>query len=210
MTAPPEQSVAVQDILFGDNGMASALQMSGAADVVRAQLPDFTQATRNQAVREVERMSTDLLDLKPSDLIISALVNYASLRAAAQRTIAARDSEELVELLSHQVTLDNQPAIDLLVNSTHVATVHLLLSLVINIQALVATVREGRLITVQLGRCDIDVSFGIEGRTVAHKQSQLSLPVFLPLGSGIPLAGRETSSDAVADVGDTDHDGHQL
>jgi len=78
-----------------------------------------------------------------------------------------------------------------------VANVHLLLSLVIEIQALTATVRYGRLTALQIGRCDVGASVVIEGTTVAHRQSQLQLPLSIPLGAGLPL-GTPRPSDARA------------
>ncbi len=191
MNTTSGQPVTVRDVLLEDTGMASALQASRAADLVSGRLVDFTQATREQAVREVGRISADLLDLNFADLIIGALASYASLQEAARRTAAAPGTEELVELISHQVALDNQPSIELLVDGAHVATVHLLLLLVIDIQALTATVRQGRLVTVQLGRCDIDAALCIERVPVASKKATLQLPVFLPVGSRIPLAKPE-------------------
>jgi hypothetical protein len=154
---------------------------------VREKLGNFTQVTRNEAVQEVERISAELLDLNLADVLLRALSTYEELRAAGRRTITAPDSEELVELLSHRVTLDNHPSIDLLVNGAHVTTVHLHLSLVIDIQALTAVVREGRLTALQVGRCDVDASVNIEGTTVARKHAQLQLPVSLPIGTGLPL-----------------------
>jgi hypothetical protein len=191
MNPTPDQPVTVRDVLLEGTGMASALQASGAADLVSGRLVDFTRATRDQAVGEVGRICADFLGLNLADLIIGALSSYASLQEAAWRTAAAPGTEELVELISHEVALDNRPSIELLVDGAQVATVHLLLSLVINIQALVATVREGRLVTVQLGRCDIDAALCIERVPVASKKARLQLPAFLPLGSGIALARTE-------------------
>jgi hypothetical protein len=187
-TVPESQPITFGSLLFSDSGIASALEASGTADVVREKLPNFTQATRNETVQEVERISNELLDLNLIDVLLGALGTYEELRAAGRRTIATPDSEEIVELVSHRVTLDNQPSIDLLVNGAHVASVHLLLSLVIDIQALTAVVREGRLTALQVGRCDVDASVNIEGTMVARKHAQLQLPVSLPMGTGLPLA----------------------
>ena len=186
-TAPASQPITFGGLLFSDNSIASALESTGTADVVREKLANFTQATRNEAVQEVERISNELLDLNLVDVLLGALRIYEDLRAAGRRTMATPDSEEIVELVSHRVTLDNQPSIDLLVNGAHVASVHLLLSLVIDIQALTAVVREGRLTALQIGRCDVNASVNIEGTMVARKHAQLQLPVSLHMGTGLPL-----------------------
>src|SRR5215469_6285063 len=167
-TAPASQPFTSGSFLFADTGIASALEASGAADVVRSQLAGFTQATRNEAVKEVEKITAELTNLNLIDVILDAVSTYRELRDAGRRTISAPNSSEFVELVGHQVTLENQPSIQLVVNEKPMATVHLLLSLVIDIQALTAMVRHGRLNALQIGRCDVEASVGIEGTTVAH------------------------------------------
>ena len=191
-TAPASQSFAFESFLFADSGIASALETSGAADVVRRQLAGFTQATRNEAVREIERITAEVTSLNVIDIIIAAVSKYAELRDAGKRTIGAPDSAEFVELAGHQVTLENQPSIQLIVNGKQVATVGLLLSLVIDIQALTAIVRHGSLTALQIGRCDVGASLSIEGKTVVRRQGQLQLPGSIPLGTGIPLTAHRT------------------
>lgn len=189
-TTQERQTITFGGFLFGDNGIASALHASGTVDAMCEKLANFTEATRNEAVQEVERISDELLNLNLTDVLLGALSTYEELRAAGQRTITAADSEELVELLSHQITLRSQPSIDLLVNDVNAATVHMVLSLVIDIQALTATVREGRLTALHVGRCDVDASVNIEGTTVARKQAQLQLPISVSLGTGLPLTAQ--------------------
>ena len=159
---------------------------------MRRQLASFTQATRNEAVKEVERITAEVTNLNLVDIIVGAVSTYGELRDAGRRTIGTPDSAEFVELVGHQVTLQNQPSIQLIVNGKQVATVNLLLSLVIDIQALTAVVRHGRLTALQIGRCDVGAFVGIEGTTVVRRQAQLQLPGSIPLGTGIPLATYHT------------------
>jgi hypothetical protein len=191
-TAPASRPFTSGSFVFADIGVASALEASGAADVVRRQLAGFTQATRNEAVKEVERITAEVTDLNLVDIIVGAVSTYGELRDAGRRTISTPDSAEFVELVGHQVTLQNQPSVQLIVNGKQVATVNLLLSLVIDIQALTAEVRHGRLTALQIGRCDVGAFVGIEGTTVVRRQAQLQLPGSIPLGTGIPLATYRT------------------
>jgi hypothetical protein len=191
-TAPASPWFMSGSFFFADISIVSALEASGAADVVHRQLTGFTQATRNEAVKEVERITAELTNLNLIDIILGALSTYRELREAGRRTIGAPSSAEFVELAGHQVTLENQPSVHLVVNGKQMATVHLLLSLVIDIQALTATVRHGRLTALQIGRCDVGASIGIEGTTVVRRQAQLQSPGPVPLGAGIPLADQRT------------------
>ena len=187
-TAQANQSFGSPESLFSSSDIASALETSGVADLVRGQLRGFTQATRSQAVNEVERITAELTDLNLLQVIIDALSTYHELREAGRRTINEPDSEELVELIEHQVTFQNEPSIKVVVDGKQIASLHMLFSLVFEIQALTATVRAGRLTVLQIGRCDATGSVGIEGRPIAHRQAQVKLPVSIPLGAGLPLA----------------------
>ena len=186
-TAQASQWFAPDSSLFADTDIASALAASGAADVVRRQLRNFTQATRNEAVKEVERVIAEAGNLNLIDVILRAVSTYGKLREAGRRTIGAPDTSEVVELVGHQVTLQNQASVQLVVSERPVATLRLLFSLVIDIQALTAMVQHGRLTALRIGRCDVGASVGIYGTTVVHKETQLQLPGSIPLGAGIPL-----------------------
>jgi hypothetical protein len=186
-TALANQQITIGNFLSGEGGLGPALQASGAADQIREQLTGFTEPTRSEAVAEVEKISADVLNLDVGDVLVGALAGYAALREAGRRTAADTEASELVELVSHEISLDNQPSIDLLVDGVQVATVHLTLSLLIDVQAMTATVRAGRLTGLRVGRCDVTASISVDGITVASKQGQLQLPVSLPVGAGIPL-----------------------
>ncbi len=187
-TATATQPLTARAFLFGDADLVQAMQTSGVADTVRQELGGFTQVTRDEAVRELGKIGAEVLDLDLTQLLLGAWSRYAALTEAGQRTAAAPGSEELVELLSHRVTLDHRPSIELLVNGKRVATVHVVLMLQVTVEALTATVRAGKLIGLRVGRCDFDASVSIEGMTLASRRAQLELPFSVRLGSGIALA----------------------
>ncbi len=103
------------------------------------------------------------------------------------RTLDEPGNAELVELIGHQVTFQHQPVIKLVINGKQIASMQLLMSLVLDIQALTATVRAGRLTALQTGRCDATGSISIDGRTIASRTGPVTLPVSIPLGHGILL-----------------------
>lgn len=186
-TAAATQPLTARAFLFADTDLVQAMKTSGVADTVRQELGGFRQVTRDEAVRELGKISAELLELDLTQVLLGAWSTYAALREAGQRTSANPESEELVELLSHRVTLDNRPSIELLVNGKRVATVHFVLMLQITVEALTATIRTGKLIGLRVGRCDFDASVSIEGKIVASRRTQLELPFSARLGSGIAL-----------------------
>lgn len=197
-TPAPASGVTARALLFGDAGLVSSLENSGVPSTLSEQLHGFAETTRDEATRQLGMVTSDLLDLDLTELVLNAWRTHAELKAAGERTLLARDSEELVDLVSHEVTFDDQPSIDLLVNGRHVASVHLSLSLTIDIDALTAIVKGGRLIGVRVGRCRVDGRVCIEDNCVAHRRTELQLPFSLRLGSGLSLVNpREPTSAAI-------------
>ena len=176
------------EFLFGPADIASGLETSGLAGVVREQLSGFTRATGDQAVKEIGRITTDLASVNPVQIIVDALTSFNELQEAGRRTIGQADSAELVELIGHEITFQQQPSINVVVNGQQVATLPMLLSLTCDIQALTATVRTGRLAALQLGHCTATGTIAISGRTVVSRTGPVTLPVSVPLGAGLPLA----------------------
>jgi hypothetical protein len=186
-TASASQRSGSPEFLLSPADAVSALETSGVAEDVRRELGRFTPATRDQAVREIGRITAELTDVNPVQIIVDVLVSFHELRAAGQRTLDDPGGAELVELIQHQITFEHQPTINVVVNGQQVAALPMVLSLVFVIQALTATVTAGRLTALQLGRCDVTGTIAIAGRPVTSRTGPVTLPASIPLGVGVPL-----------------------
>jgi len=96
-------------------------------------------------------------------------------------------STELVVVSSHQITLDQQPSISVLVDGQRVATLHLGLSIVFDLNALLLGISGGRLTGVRSGRCDITATLAVQGTDLFTKRAHLELPAVISLRRGIRL-----------------------
>jgi len=94
---------------------------------------------------------------------------------------------ELVALLSHRILWTKKPYVTVEIDGHHVATVQLELTVVLDVNSLVAGVRGGQLVELHGGNCDVTASLAIQGVEVAEQQGYLDLPGVVPLGRGIPL-----------------------
>jgi hypothetical protein len=193
MTPPlqdPPQTVL--DLLFtpGEDGsgtVVSGLLSSGATEDLGRALENVPDALHEAAIRETINAAKGLLDVDLIGFLVSGWQKHREVIAAARRTVAAPGSIELVDLATHQITLTQRPAIDLLVDNHRVATVELGLSVVFDISALVAGIRGGRLVAVHSGRCDVTATLAIQDTEVISRQVHLELPGIIPLGMGIGL-----------------------
>src|SRR5215470_15607220 len=211
MTPPQEDPPqTVLDLLFASDGPRAVgpelLSPDAAADLDRA-LQNIPATLREAAVRETMNAARSVLDVDLIGFLVSVWQKYREITAAARRTLAAPGSIELVDLATHQVTATQRPAVNLLVDNHHVATVELGVSVVFNISALVAGIRGGRLVAVHSGRCDVTATLAIQDTKVISRQVHLELPGIIPLGRGIRLLtdhghpvgpGHETSQASVA------------
>ncbi|MGH8905585.1 MAG: hypothetical protein ACRD0K_03495 [Egibacteraceae bacterium] len=185
-------------VLFDDDdveGAAAILADSlGQGDVTgaaRGVLDGFSSVTRQAADRELARVAAGVADLDIVDVIIGGWRKHAALTAAARRSVAVPGGPEVVDLATHRITSVHQPHVDLLFDGVRVATVDFELSLDFVVRGLVATVRDGRLVALDSGRCDVTATLAVEGVEIAKRQRHLDLRlVEVRLGQGVPLLGQ--------------------
>jgi len=180
--------------LFTDPGQASP-EASGRpllSAEVAGNLPGLErlpQITREAAIREAGTAVAGLLDISLIDVLVSAWRTHHDLTSAARRTLAAPGSTELVPLAEHQITSAMHPYVTVFVDGYHVATIQLGLSLVFDVTALLAGIRDGRLIALHSGHCDVTATMAIGQTDVISKQTRLQLAGAIPLHPGIRLLG---------------------
>jgi hypothetical protein len=143
--------------------------------------------TLTAAVGEVSAAVSGLLDVSLIGMLVAGWRAHHDLTMAARRTLAAPGITELVRLATHEITVTLHPSVTVLVDGRRVATLDLDLSVVLDVTALLGGVRDGRLIAVRSGRCDITATLAIGGTDVISRQASLQLPGVIPLNRGIPL-----------------------
>jgi hypothetical protein len=145
--------------------------------------------TRDAAIREAGAAVAGLLDVSLIGVLISAWRTHQDLNSAARRTLAVPGSAELVALAEHQITSEMHPYVTVLVDGYRVATIQIDLSLLFDVKALVAGIRDGRLVALHSGHCDVTATLAIDQSDVISRQARLQLPGVIPLGHGIQLLG---------------------
>jgi len=154
-----------------------------------AGLDGLPQMTREAAIGEVGTAVAGLLDISLVGVLVSAWRTHHDLVSAARRTLAVPGSTELVPLAEHQVTSAMHPYVTVFVDGYEVATIHLDLSLVFDVKALLAGIRDGQLIALHSGHCDVTATLAIDQTDVISRQARLQLPGVIPVNPGIRLLG---------------------
>ena len=201
MTAaiPTPPQTALQ-FLFGSDqhqvdALGRALDERGVGGTLEAALQQLSESGRAAAREEVAGVTQGVLDLDLADFVVAGWRKHAALAAAADRTAANPGSTEVVDLATHRITSVHQPSIELLVNGVRVATLHFELKVELVIRALVAIVRDGHVVGLRSGVCDLTATLAAEGVPLASRQGHLDLPLAIrwPLrlhgGADRPPAG---------------------
>jgi len=162
-----------------------------------------TRIARQAAEDQIGAVADGLLNLDLGDLVIAGWRKQERLAAAAQRTAANPGSAERIELATHRISSIHRPSVELLLNDTHLTEVNFELDVEFVIKALEVTVREGRVVSLHAGECDVSAVLAAEGIRLASRQRTYELPLVvrwplllhadggadpLPYGATSPLA----------------------
>jgi hypothetical protein len=180
--------------LFDDEdtgrALARALDEHGVLGSLDSALGLVAQTTREAAGDQVAAVADGVLALDLGDLVVAGWRKQGQLADAAERTAANPGTSELVELVTHRVSSVHHPYVELLVNDVRVTTVNFELDLEFEIKALVATVRDGHLVSLHSGDCDLSATLTAEGVRLASTSRHFDLPLvvrwplLLRLGGG--------------------------
>jgi hypothetical protein len=194
------RSLTARSFLFDDTSgadTAEALNRSlGEHGVARTAIHGVGRLSGSalQAVdREIGTVTDGLLDLDIGDMLVSGWRKYAALTKAAHSTLAAPGSEEVVVLATHRITFTHRPQIDLFVDDVKVNTLGFQLTMVFDVNGLVAVVRSGELVALRGGECVLTATLSLEGGQLAQQQRRIDLPVVVRLRPAIALVGGDAT-----------------
>jgi hypothetical protein len=191
-TSTGEGTPTTLGLLFGPNAdaaetLAREVMSPGGDQSLDRALAGFPETTRKAAAQEAAAAAAALLEVDPIEVLLRGWRKHRDITAAARRTVAAPGSTELVTVAGHEVTVDQQPAVKVLVDGRTVATLQLGLTIEFDVKALVLGISEGRLTAVHSGQCDITVTLAVQSTDLASRHAHLDLPGVVHLGAGIRL-----------------------
>ncbi len=180
------------DLLFGPGTNAAEtlageiLSPGGDQNLAHA-LAHLPETTRKAAVQEAATTTAALLQVDLIGVLVRGWREHRDIVSAARRTLAAPASTELVSMSAHEVTVDQQPSVSVMVDGQRVATLQLGLSIVFDVNALLLGISGGRLVAVRSGRCEITATLAVQGTDLLVRHAHLELPGVISLRRGIRL-----------------------
>jgi len=183
----------VRDLVFGTDG-------DSPADAIVQSLHDHdTVGTLVEGVRgvpdaagraiehEVAGAIDGFLNLDLIDLAAGGWRHSTRLHEAARVTRDAPGRTEIVPMLTHRITSSHHPCVDVLVDGHRIGCLNVGLTVVFDIEGLLAMVREAQLVGAECGRCTAVGTLSVEDFVAAERQCRLDVPGMIQLRSGIPL-----------------------
>jgi hypothetical protein len=191
-TAGPGITPTALDLLFGTDAaaakaLAGEILSPGGDQSLNRAMAHLSEATRQAAAQEAATTMAALLKVDLIGVLVRGWSEHRNIICAAQRTLAAPGSTELVSMSSHEVKLDQRPSLSVLVDGQQVATLQFGLSIVFDVNALLLGISGGRLVTVRSGRCEVTATLAAQGNDLFVRHSHLELPGLFTLRRGFRL-----------------------
>ena len=165
-------------------------QLGGALD-------NLPYAIHEAAAGQIAGAAAQLLDVNLVDVLIGAWRLHEELIKAARRSLQAPGGVTLQDLLPFQVSVTQDPYIDVLVDDHSVVRIQFSLTLEYEVRAMLPEIRSGRLVALHDGHCDVTATLAIEDQQIASRSMRFELPGVIRLGRGLRLLPTEEYAAAI-------------
>ena len=192
MNATAAGRLTLGSLLFGGadgDSIGRALHDRGALEISANALRDVTAPLRDVAVDRIGHAAAEALGVDVVEALRLGWQRYGRLRDAADRTLDAPGSEEVVDLANHRITSTYEPKIEVFLDDIQKAVVELRLAFRADIHAVQAVLSAGTLVALRSGKADLEVQLWCYGVEVKSTHRTVDLEFELDLGSGLVLAG---------------------
>jgi hypothetical protein len=97
----------------------------------------------------------------------------------------------VLALATHQITETLAPSVDVLVDGYRVAALPLRISIICDVQAMLAKISAGRMVAIESGRCSVTAALAIADAEITSRTTRFDLPGAVSLGRGLRLLPAE-------------------
>jgi hypothetical protein len=146
--------------------------------------------------RQVIEAAFEALDITFSDVLTGAWSRYSELLQAAELTRADPSRREDVVLAEHTVTSEHRPQVDVLVDDSLVASIHLLVELVCTVRALTVAVERAAIVEVGSGSARVELTVSVDDEPLWRREREIDVRAVVRLRAGgvllLPLPQQRT------------------
>jgi hypothetical protein len=147
-------------------------------------------AVRQVARRQIAETVSSLLDLDLSEFIADGWRGYDELTEAAERTLGQPDVTENVTVSEHRFRTDRSTILEVRVDGERLSDLVVDLAVEFCVRALDATLREGCVVRLSSGRCDVTAVVTVSGVPLPEAKATLDLTVAMSVSPPIRIRPR--------------------
>jgi hypothetical protein len=186
MTTGP---VTARDVLEPTDAQLDELvQPTPELDKARTLAGAATDSLWAVTLREAGRAAAAFLDIDLGDVMLAGWSKYDELKDAGRRTLGTLD-EKTIELAGRDLVLRQHPKVELTWQEQAIAEIQFEVLVEVRVHAVVAVVRDGSLVRLGAGSCDVEVSLQTPGGgVIGPRTKQLDPSLVVDLGEGFRLA----------------------
>lgn len=168
-----------------------AISENGASATVLSGVRGLSAAAFESVDRQVAAVVGGLLELDLGDVLITCWRARRSVLDAAERTLAAPGSRELVDLAKHRAKVTYEPHVDLLVNGTRLHTFEFTLAVGLELTSLAVVLSRGALVEMQGGRGIASTTLTLDGAQLVKKERSFDPALMVSLTPpGVPIVSQ--------------------
>lgn len=146
----------------------------------------------------------DLLDIKVDDVLLSAWKKAGEIRAVIEKSKQTPEETTYVELAEHTINSEHKPSIDVKLRGAKIKTIALLVQLGFQLKGFVLKIKNGGIIEVQAGHCEVKGTLKFSGLTIAEKKlAPIKLPFTIPVAMPVAVPSMAETEDEHQDVADS-------
>ena len=152
-------------------------------------LAQLGQIGRASLGRQLVDALRAVLDEDVMSLLLKGWAKHRRLVEAAADTAREPDTERLVALAEHRITLTHDPTVDVLLDGVRLVTLSARVEAIFEVGKVEAVVRAGRLVQARAGHSTVIASVAVEEHEIARRTHEWPVELVLPLGAGVDLTG---------------------
>lgn len=173
--------VEANDIAVGDR-----LSEAGVLDEAAGLLSRAGSSLWEAAYGELTRLANGFLEVDITAVMVTGWCKYRELIAAGEQTAGNRESV-VVELAGRDLSLVQHPQVDVMLLDRQIGTLTFDLLVDVKVVALAGIVRDGALVELTSGTCEVTVTLSFGSAELAKATGTYDPHVAVSLGEGVPL-----------------------
>lgn len=124
----------------------------------------------------------DLLEIKVDGVLLSAWKKASEIKTVLEKSRQTPEETTYVELAEHTINSEHKPSIDVKLRGAKVKSIALLVQLGFKLQGFILKIKNGAIIEMQAGHCEVKGTIKFSGLTIAEKKlAPIKLPFIIPV-----------------------------